>query len=46
LFTRHKTPEEYNNGVDEEGNLLKNMSVYMETVRKIFTDLKSYHENF
>jgi hypothetical protein len=30
----------------EDGRDLEKMQVHMETVRKIFTDLRSYNENF
>ena len=45
-FYRHSTPEEYDNMEMEDGSPLEVMQVHMETVRKIFTDLKAYSENF
>ena len=46
VFTRHATAEEYDNGETEGGSELETTQVHMETVRKIYTDLKAYHENF
>lgn len=45
-FYRHSTPEEYNEMETADGEPLEVMQVHMETVRKIFTDLKAYNENF
>jgi hypothetical protein len=45
-FYRHATPEEYNNMCTDDGKPLEKMQVHMETVRKIFTDIRAYNENF
>ena len=45
-FYRHSTAEEYDKMQTADGKPLEVMQVHMETVRKIFTDLKAYNENF
>ena len=45
-FYRHASPEEYDNMQTADGKDLEKMQVHMETVRKIFTDVRAYNENF
>ena len=45
-FMRYATDEEYNNNEKADGTPLEIMQVHMETVRKIYTDIKDYGENF
>jgi hypothetical protein len=43
---RYATDDEYNNNQKADGTPLEVMQVHMETVRKIYTDIKDYGENF
>jgi len=45
-FMRYATDDEYNNNQKADGTPLEVMQVHMETVRKIYTDIKDYGENF
>lgn len=45
-FVRHETPEEYDRGKRQDGAPLETMQVQMEPVRKVYTDIELYRENF
>ena len=45
-FVRHETPQEYDAGKRKDGGPLEKMQVQMETVQKVYTDIKLYRENF
>lgn len=46
MFMRHKTNDEFLRNMDEDGNELEVCQMQIETVKKLYNELRAYNQNF